>query len=107
MNEYPAHARELVAVRLSLRFEPLLIRLDGSGIRAHLPIELPSAVVPHSNGSTGDCEDCTVCVAGVRHSGIFVVRPASAGEPHRVAICQTSFRRPDAYLCNKLAISVW
>jgi hypothetical protein len=87
VNEHASQARELLTVRASLAFEPLLIRLDGSGIGAHpgpstgngdalayrharrahgvvRPIELPSAVVPYSNGGT---------VTPVSSSSIFMV----------------------------------
>jgi len=36
VNEHASQARELLAVRVSLAFEPLLIRLDDGGIGPHL-----------------------------------------------------------------------
>lgn len=73
MNEYPSYARQRVAMRLSLTFEPLQIRFEGGGIGPHVGpsthdgdalayrctrrthgvvrrVELPSAVVPYTNG---------------------------------------------------------
>src|SRR5439155_17119975 len=75
VNEHTSQARKLLAVRVSLAFESLLIRLDDCGIGARLgpptqdgdalahrvarranrrvcPIELPTAVISHANRRT-------------------------------------------------------